>query len=94
MSVSSVDLMERMLGKINERLKELIEELAIEDLEDVQRILESDLQLLPDQLTVDEGALTAQVPIVLRGAANSAPVTLRGRTRVATSAARAASSRS
>jgi hypothetical protein len=93
MSVSSVDVIERMLGKINERLKELIEELAIEDLEDAQRILKSHLQLLPAQLTVDDGALTAPLPIILRAASSSASVTWRPRNRVAPSP-RAALSRS
>jgi uncharacterized protein (DUF2267 family) len=91
MSVSSVDVIERMLHKVNERLKEL----AIEDLEDAQRILKSHLQLLPAQLTVDDGArLAAQLPIIHRAASSSASVTWRPRNRVATSAARAASSRS
>lgn len=47
MSVSSVDLIERTLGKINERLEELIEECAIVDLEDAHRILKSDLSSHP-----------------------------------------------
>jgi uncharacterized protein (DUF2267 family) len=55
--------------KTNEWLKQLSEELEIEDREDAWRILKSYLQLLRDQLTVNEGAqLGAQLPIILRGA--------------------------
>ena len=48
---------------------------------------------LPDQLTVDDGALTAPLPITLRAASSSASVTWRPRIRVAPSP-RAALSRS
>jgi uncharacterized protein (DUF2267 family) len=69
MSLRSVDAIERTVHKTNEWLKELTEELAIEDREDAWRILKSYLQLLRDELTVDEGAqLAAQLPLILRGA--------------------------
>jgi uncharacterized protein (DUF2267 family) len=64
-SLSSVDAIERTVHKMNEWHEELAQERAIEDLEDARAILNSYLQLLRDQLTVDEGA---RLPIILRGA--------------------------
>jgi uncharacterized protein (DUF2267 family) len=69
MSLRSVDAIERTVHKTNEWLRELSEELALDDREDAWRILKSYLQLLRDQLTIDEGAqLAAQLPLLLRGA--------------------------
>jgi uncharacterized protein (DUF2267 family) len=69
MSIRSADAIERSVHKTNQWLKELEEELGIDDREDSWRILRSYLQVLRDQVTIDEGAqLAAQLPLVLRGA--------------------------
>jgi uncharacterized protein (DUF2267 family) len=68
MTVASVHSVERTVHKTNEWLKDLTEELGIDDRDDAWRILRGFLPVLRDRLTLDEGAqLAAELTPLVRG---------------------------
>lgn len=67
-TATGVDTIERTLQKTNEWLKQVAEELKIEDRHEALKALRSVLHALRDRLPVEEAAdLGGQLPLLIRG---------------------------